>query len=376
VPTTFIRVLGPSSMQNITVTGSSTTKWGSTRLRVALVLDNTGSMADDGKITALKSATHSLLTQLQGAAGTNGDVYVSIVPFSKDVNVGTSNVNATWIDWTAWNAINGTTSTSSSMTGSICYNGVLYRVNGSTWTTGGSCRGLAAGVCYNGSLYQWNGSAFYVASTCNSNTAHSNWNGCITDRGPNGSSPGTSTYDQTIDAPSTSIASSLYPAEQYSACTVAMMPLNYNWTTMNSLIDTMQPNGYTNQPIGLVWGWLTLRGGGVFTIPTKDSNYTYNEVIILLSDGLNTEDRWYVAQTPIDNRMYQTGNGSGTCANIKAAGITIYTIQVNTGGDPTSTLLQNCASSSDKFFLLTSASGIATVFNQIGTNLTKLRVAR
>ena len=61
--------------------------------------------------------------------------------------------------------------------------------------------------------------------------------------------------------------------------------------------------------------------------------------------------------------MYQTGNGSGTCANIKAAGITIYTIQVNTGGDPTSTLLQNCASSSDKFFLLTTASGIANVFN-------------
>ena len=32
-------------------------------------------------------------------------------------------------------------------------------------------------------------------------------------------------------------------------------------------------------------------------------------------------------------------DGDGTCANIKAAGVTIYTIQVNTGGDPTSTLL-------------------------------------
>jgi hypothetical protein len=56
-------------------------------------------------------------------------------------------------------------------------------------------------------------------------------------------------------------------------------------------------------------------------------------------------------QTPIDNRMVQTGYGSGTCANIKAAGITIYTIQVNTGGDPTSTLLQNCASDPSKFFM-------------------------
>ncbi len=33
--------------------------------------------------------------------------------------------------------------------------------------------------------------------------------------------------------------------------------------------------------------------------------------------------------------------GVGTCANIKAAGIMLYTIQVNSGGDPTATLLQN-----------------------------------
>ena len=77
-----------------------------------------------------------------------------------------------------------------------------------------------------------------------------------------------------------------------------------------------------------------------------DSNYKYQQIIILLSDGLNTQDRWYSsASTSVDHRMYDT-NGTGTCANIKAAGVTIYTIQVNTGGDPTSTLLQNCASSS------------------------------
>ncbi len=64
-------------------------------------------MADDGKITALKSATHSLLTQLQNAASTNGDVYVSIIPFSKDVNVGSANYNGNWIDWDDWEAANG-----------------------------------------------------------------------------------------------------------------------------------------------------------------------------------------------------------------------------------------------------------------------------
>jgi hypothetical protein len=143
---------------------------------------------------------------------------------------------------------------------------------------------------------------------------------------------------------------------------------------MSSLVDTMYPNGNTNQPIGLIWAWLSLVGGGPLTAPAKDSNHTYQEAIILMSDGLNTQDRWYTSQSSIDNRMYNS-IGAGTCANIKAAGITIYTIQVNTGGDPMSTLLKNCASSTDKFWMVTSSSGLGTVFNQIGTNLTKLRVA-
>jgi hypothetical protein len=73
-------------------------------------------------------------------------------------------------------------------------------------------------------------------------------------------------------------------------------------------------------------------------------------------------------------RSPSTGYGSGSCANIKA-GITIYTIQVNTGGDPTSTLLQNCASDSSRFFMLTSASQIVTTSQSIATNLTQLCIA-
>ncbi len=99
-PTTFLGIIG---YNYIPVNGSSTSKWGSSRLRVALALDNTGSMADDGKITALKSATTNLLAQLQSAAGTDGDVYVSIIPFSRDVNVGptatTTLPGSTGRDW-------------------------------------------------------------------------------------------------------------------------------------------------------------------------------------------------------------------------------------------------------------------------------------
>jgi hypothetical protein len=148
---------------------------------------------------------------------------------------------------------------------------------------------------------------------------------------------------------------------------------------MTTEVNNMQPGGSTDQPIGLVWGWQTLVGGGPFTAPSMNPNYQYKQVIILLSDGLNTQDRWYgngySTSTQVDSRMYDQ-NGNGTCTNIKAAGITIYTIQVNTDGSPTSTLLQHCASDPGKFFLLTSADEIVTTFGEIGTALSNLRLAK
>jgi Flp pilus assembly protein TadG len=51
---TFFVGLPPISKSTIDVSGTSTVAWGNSRLRVALALDNTGSMADAGKITALQ----------------------------------------------------------------------------------------------------------------------------------------------------------------------------------------------------------------------------------------------------------------------------------------------------------------------------------
>ncbi len=72
-------VMGVMGISTMNIAASSTIAWGNSRLRVALVLDTTGSMASAGKIDALKTATNNLLTQLKSAAVTDGDVYVSIV---------------------------------------------------------------------------------------------------------------------------------------------------------------------------------------------------------------------------------------------------------------------------------------------------------
>jgi Flp pilus assembly protein TadG len=342
VPTSIMGIVGYDSM---TIAGSATAKWGSERLRVALALDVTGSMSSDGKMSALKSATKALLTQLKGAAGSDGDVYVSIIPFNKDVNIGKSNYNASWLSfadrsnttWSGWDSNNGSCSKKDNKNRTITNKSDCSSASGK-WTTDN----------------------------------HNTWNGCVTDRDQN--------YDQTVDVPTGTTgtnASKLWPAEQFSDCPAQMQGLTYDWTTLNSVVDSLRSVGNTNQGIGLAWAWQTLVGGGPVTAPAKDSNYNYKDIIILMSDGMNTENRFSKSQTQIDKRMYDSSkSGAGTCANAKAAGITIYSVQVNTGGDPTSTVMKNCASGSDKFWEIKSSGDLGTVFNTIGTNLTKLRVAK
>ena len=315
VHTNFLGVIGVSQ---INITASSISTWGNTRLRVALVLDNTGSMNDNGKIDALRTASQNLLNQLQAAATHPEDVYVSIVPFVKDVNVGPENYNQSWLRWDLWEEVNGSCSRARYTTKTDCLS------HSRVWTP----------------------------------AAHDTWNGCVTDRDQN--------FDTTNAAPVA--GATLYPAEQYSSCPAASVAgLTNDWTALGTKVSGMTANGNTNQAIGLQLGWQTLTASP-FTIPAIDPTYNYQTVIILLTDGLNTQDRWYTSASSINTRQQLT------CDNIKAAGITLYAVQVNTGSDPTSTLLQNCASDAGKFFLLTSSGQIITTFGQIGTSLTKLRL--
>jgi hypothetical protein len=290
-------------------------------------------MASDGKMTALKTATKGLLTQLKASATVDGDVLVSVIPFNKDVNVGSSKHNQTWVDWEDWDDDNGHDSSSTTCTKKVGRNGKSTK----------KCTTTTSWVPDN----------------------HNTWNGCVTDRDQQ--------YDVLGTTP-TSDSATKYPAEQYDLCPTSIMGLGFDWNAMNTKVDAMTPVGSTNQPIGLAWAWHSLSPGAPLNAPAMAAGYDYQRVIILMSDGLNTEDRWYgdgrTVSSQVDGRMARI------CDNVKAAGITIWAIHVNTDNDPTSTVLQNCASDSSKFFVLTSASALITTFNQIGSQLSQLRIAQ
>jgi len=317
VSTTLLQAAGVDSM-NFTVTNQVLR--GMSKLRVALVLDNTGSMADvdatgTSKMAALKTATHQLLTQLQGAAVNPGDVEVSIIPFAREVNVGTASKTATWLDWSDWDAANGTCSRRTYTSKSSCVS------HGKTWTP----------------------------------ASHDTWNGCVMDRDQD--------YDTMNTTPTAANVHTLFPAEQSPYCPATLVGLGNDWTALNNKVDAMSPNGNTNQTVGLAWGWQSLTEDVPLSAAALPPDTV--QVIILLTDGMNTQNRWSTTQSSIDARTQLA------CDNIKAAHVQVYTVLVMAGD---SDILRSCATDTNKYYALTTAGQIVTTFNAIGTELANLHL--
>jgi Flp pilus assembly protein TadG len=294
VPTTFTKLLG---QDKVDISSSADVKWGIKKLEVALALDNTGSMAQSGKLTQLKTAAHNLLTTLQAAAKQLGDVKVAIIPFDTSVNIGTGYKDEFWIDYTV------------------------------------------------------------------KSIQKSQWNGCVIDR------------DQSNDVMDTTPVSgsvhTLYPASQCGKLT-SLMPLTdvldpTGYTNLNSKIDAMQASGNTNVTIGLVWAWHALTPSLPLTEASDPDPIKLDKVIILLTDGTNTQNRWSSSESSIDART------SAACANVRAASIQVYTVRVIDGN---TTLLQSCATKPSMYYDVQQASQLNSVFTSIAQTLANLRIAK
>ena len=198
------------------------------------------------------------------------------------------------------------------------------------------------------------------------------------DRNRNGDNGATSDFDTSNAAPALA-THSLFPAANDDNCpatSVLPFPATWTasqWTTLSNTINAMSANGSTNQTIGLAHGWQTMTNTSPYSsgaLPANTSAIHHS----WLSDGLNTQDRWHGDGS--DQDTYTDGRMTDACTNAKAAGVVIYTIFVDLGGTQgNSTVLQNCASDSTKYFDLTTSNAIVTTFNQIGQQITNLRVS-
>jgi Flp pilus assembly protein TadG len=184
------------------------------------------------------------------------------------------------------------------------------------------------------------------------------WTGCVQDRDQ--------PYDTQNTAPTS--AATLFPGYKCidGSKLVQMRGLTSDWTALNSTIDSMTPNGTTNVTIGLAWGMEALTPSSPLpgaSPPRSD----LDKVLVLLTDGNNTQNRWTSSASLIDART------STACEQAKNAGIKVYTIRVIEGNLP---LLQACASGPSNFFDVKDASQLNAVFTQIGRNLANIRISK
>ena len=71
-------------------------------------------------------------------------------------------------------------------------------------------------------------------------------------------------------------------------------------STIKTAIDAMTPNGATNVPEGLAWGWRSISGGEPFTEGRADTEKGNDKVVIVLTDGANT----YYTPTSVTAQTY------------------------------------------------------------------------
>jgi hypothetical protein len=342
---------------------------------------------------------------LKNASAKSGDVTVAIVPFTTTVNVGASNYGASWLTWSDFDAQKPSTPSTSVGPGSNCpwtdggYGGAGYHCQASP-SDGTAVSRIPSSGTYSGYICasdttNYPGCFNSVVATKDSHgnptswnhtwiPYHPDWSGCVMDRSQN--------YDVQNDLPTS--AATDFPAAPATGnlstnsswnltCPTQLIGQtdvldSTGWTNLNNTVSAMQAGGATNQPIGLAWGWMLLTDGSPIVNPGPLPAGT-QDVIILLSDGLNTQDRWSGGgandDSGTDARMAKV------CTNAKAANpnVLLYTVFVDINGTQgNSAVLASCASTpTSKYnFDLTKTADITTAFQLIGNELTKLRVVQ
>lgn len=351
VATTLSRVLGVKSSP---VTVSSDVAVGDRPIEVALVLDNTGSMAGP-KLDALKTASKSLIDTVYQAERADKNVRISLVPFAQYVNVGLPHRNESWM------SVDPDTSTTQP---DVCYQDtpVIGKSNCVTNTATAYNDGVPYTYTYETCDYQYGP----PTQVCYTPTTTNTWYGCAGSR-----NYPLETLDQDYETP--------IPGIMNVSCPSTISPLTNDRTALEQQIDAMIATGETYIPSGLVWGWRTLSKEAPFEealgYGETVNGETARKFMVLMTDGKNTLSPSYPSHTGTDTALADKITLE-LCQNIKAKGIEVYTVAFDVPDAGAKQVLQECASASNKFFDAADGTELDDAFRRIAQDFTPLRLTR
>lgn len=346
VPTTFAQVLGFSSLN---VSLQSVAKFGLGSAEIALVLDNTGSMSG-AKLDGLKQAANSLVDVLFTPQNASQSLKIGLVPFTYYVNVGTNNRNAAWM-----NVPNDTSSTTNQ-----CWDTYPNAVYSNPVTTTGVCYndGVGSPCTYTNYTVDWGTPVQACGPVTNSDT----WNGCV----------GSRAYP--LDTNDVADASNRVPGIMNAWCSSPIQRLSNSPAQVKNQIDAMVATGETYIATGLLWGWRVLSPNAPFADGAANSA-DVRKIMVLMTDGANTKSPNYPDHEGGDVTLADQLTAE-LCANIKSAGITIYTIAFAVTDVATSDRLAACSSGPPFTYSATTVTQLQDAFKSIGDQLVNAHLAR
>lgn len=315
--TTFLRLIG---IQDLTIRVSAQTRSGYTRLEVALVLDVTNSMNWPGtngepKLSELKKAAKSFVNILTSKLEAFDDpeiLKIALVPFSQYVNIGTKYANEEWLEYEP----------QSQEDREYLENAGIY------------------------------------------------WEGCVGSRETPWNTRDDSYMVNKIPIVMNYARDPRFPANNVwgywadkNYCPSPILPLTSainNKQAIIDAIDSMEADGWTYIPAGLMWGWRVLSPQAPFSEGADDITVRHQNVrkiIILMTDGENTvapvvgypelawKEHWLLDSNSADKFTREA------CNNIKSINpftdrpyAEIITVTFDVSSDNIKNLMEECAS--------------------------------
>lgn len=407
------------------------------RIEVALVIDNTGSMGQNGKLEATKAAAIDLINRLEAADGRSIEenaIKISLVPFSMTVRVaqgGTSTIPSYMSNATNHTGATGGEGLFSTGVGRF----TLFQNLGTTWRGCVEARPQPYDI-RDTAPSSGNQSTMFVPyfapdepdrtdypndSTWQSwlNSSNSDQNNYVNDGSGSGfstsnsSNPNSTTQGRRDNfflrlksrnkynsSPSGTLNSSFGPNKGCDLQPIIRLTDNYN--ALRTAVNNMVATGNTNVPLGAMWGWHTLSPNAPFGDGMPYDSERLQKIIIIMTDGENVmsdnsspNDSFYnglgymwqgrlgittgndsTRRLRMDNRMnHLTSTAEDLCGNMASSGLEIYTVAVQVDSQAQA-VMRNCATSADHYFPVTSTAGIGAAFDRIAGRIENLRISR
>jgi len=387
-PTSLLAALGYDSLDYKI---SSSAAYEVVDLEMALVVDTTGSIQNNGHVSTVTTALRSLVSSMEPHSPD-----IALVPFAATVNLG-DNWNASWIDFDGDASFHGITFDES--TAPVVHHSLFSSMN------------IPWGNCVEMRPYPMD-----VQDTPPSNIdPDSQWVPYIGAAASPFTNYLTSGYEYVQTNPTNGMMSqATRDSSQYTAANVAnindpngvgnyspnkgcnlnpLMPLSKNFSGMDTAISNLVFQDGTNIPAGLSWGWRVLSPETPFTTGKSYDHPNTHKFIVLFTDGFNDVDGnepsaygmhydgrlvadtypWNPDVTAVaDNRM------SELCTNIKDTGITVYVVSFDmpstSGSGAFLDRLEACATSSEHFFDADNSAELNSAFEKIVKTASRLRI--